>query len=288
VRTNKLYTVGCLEKSPRTRTIGDFEQQWKLFPNPIDDFHSSEEILRDTLQGLFDPREILGKRVLEIGSGSGRVLEIIRRFGPSKLVGVEPSDHALVLDRRFKANPEIKIIRARGDEPLGEQFDVCFLIGVLHHIPVPEPVLHNIFKSLAEDGRLVVWVYGREGISRLGVYVIMALRVITTRVPNRWLRNLSTFLAACIRAYGRCALRTGAMELPLKGYLSQVFLKCSAKKQTEIVFDQLNPRCARYYRKSELFEELHSAGFTRIEMVSRHGYSITAVASRASSSLKKL
>lgn len=261
------------------RTVGDFEQQWKQFPNPLDEFHSSEEILRDTVQGLFELSEIAGKRVLEIGSGSGRVLEILRRFGPSKLVGVEPSDHALVLKERFAGNSEVRIVRARGDEPLDEKFDVCFLIGVLHHIPEPEPVLRNILNSLAEDGRLVVWVYGREGISQLGVYAIMGLRTITTRVPDRLLRAFSSILAACIRLYGRLALRTGSANLPMKGYLSHVFLKCAVDKQVEIVFDQLNPRCARYYRKSELSEELYRAGFTRIVMASRHGYSISAVAS---------
>lgn len=265
------------------QTIGDFEQQWKLFPDPLDDFHSSEEILHDTLQGLFDLGEIASKRVLEIGSGSGRVLEILRKLCPSRLVGVEPSDHALSLKKRFESISEVKIVRARGDEPLDEKFDFCFLIGVLHHIPEPEPVLRNIFNSLAEDGRLVVWVYGREGISQLGVYAIIALRMITTRLPDRVLRALSRLLAACIRLYGRFALRTGPANLPMKGYLSHVFLKCSVDKQVEIVFDQLNPQCARYYRKSELFEELRAAGFTRIEMASRHGYSITAVASRVSS-----
>jgi SAM-dependent methyltransferase len=261
------------------RTVGDFEQQWKQFPNPIDEFHSSEEILRDTVQGLFELSEIAGKRVLEIGSGSGRVLEILRRFGPSKLVGVEPSNHALVLTERFASNSEVRIVRARGDEPLDEKFDVCFLIGVLHHIPEPEPVLRNILNSLAGDGRLVVWVYGREGISQLGVYAIMGLRIITTRLPDRLLRAFSSFLAAGIRLYGRLALRTGNANLPMKGYLSHVFLKCAVDKQVEIVFDQLNPQCARYYRKSELLKEMQAAGFTRIAMASRHGYSISAVAS---------
>lgn len=265
-------------KSANSESVRDFGEQWKLFPNPIDEFHSSEEILLDTLQGLFDPSEIAGKRVLEIGSGSGRVLEILRRFGPSKLVGVEPSDHALSLRERYKSHPEVKIVCARGEEPLDEEFDVCFLIGVLHHIPEPEPVLRNIRNSLVEDGRLLVWVYGREGISQVGVYAILLLRLVSTRVPDRLLQVLSSFLAAGIRLYGWFALRTGAVNLPMKAYLSQVFLKCSVDKQVEIVFDQLNPRCARYYRKSELFKELHAAGFTRIEMASRHGYSVTAVA----------
>jgi SAM-dependent methyltransferase len=276
-----------MENPKNFETIRDFGQQWKQFPNPIDEFHSSEEILRDTVQGLFELSEIAGKRVLEIGSGSGRVLEILRRFGPSKLVGVEPSDHALVLKERFASNPEVRIVRARGDEQLNEKFDACFLIGVLHHIPEPEPVLRNILNSLAGDGRLVVWVYGREGISQLGVYAIMGLRIVTTRVPDRLLQAFSSFLAACIRLYGHLAIRTGAANLPMKGYLSHVFLKCSVDKQVEIVFDQLNPQCARYYRKSELLKEMHAAGFTRIAMASRHGYSITAVATRVNSNTQR-
>jgi len=97
-------------KSTDRRTIYDFGRQWDRFPDPVDSFHSSTEIFLDTLQGLYDPNQLQGKRVLEVGSGSGRVLEILRRYGPTLLIGVEPSSSATALRKRFSDDPSVEII----------------------------------------------------------------------------------------------------------------------------------------------------------------------------------
>lgn len=265
--------------SSEDRTVDDFGHQWSHFPNPSDAFHSSELILMDTLQGLFDPRHLKGKRVIEIGAGSGRVLEMLRKFDPSELVGVEPSTNALTLASRFAADPIVKIVHADGTTPLSDEFDVCFIIGVLHHIPEPLPVLKNVREMLADDGVLVVWVYGREGRVRIAVLAIQVLRVLTVRLPDRLLVFLSRCLARSMRLYGRVIAGLNWLNLPLRDYLDNVFLRCSKEKQVEIVFDQLNPQCARYYSRTELREQLVAAGFTEIRVAVRHNYSITAVGS---------
>jgi len=259
-----------------SESVNDFGQQWNHFPNPIDPFHSSVEIFVDTLQGLYDPTQLQNKRVLEIGSGSGRVLEILRQFDPEVLVGVEPSSSAEMLSSRFSDDSRVRIVRGDGTVSLYEKFDVCFLIGVLHHIPEPIPVLANIRRLLSPDGALIVWVYGREGRARLGVLVIQTLRVITIRLPDAILVSLSKFLTAIVRAYGKTAKRIS--WLPLAEYLNSVFMRCTREKQIEIIFDQLNPRCARFYTQSELRAELMEGGFTSISVTDRHGYSISAYA----------
>jgi len=267
-------------KSTERNTIHDFGRQWDRFPDPIDCFHSSTEIFLDTLQGLYDPSRLRGKQVLEVGSGSGRVLEILRRYGPALLVGVEPSSSAAALRNRFSDDPSVEIIQAEGTVSLESRFDVCFLIGVLHHIPEPLPVLENIRGSLAEDGDLIVWVYGREGLAGIGVAMIRLLRIVTVRMPDRVVNELSKVLSHVVRTYGLLARRSTRMRLPLEGYLTNVFLRCSRAKQTEIIFDQLNPQCARYYTQPELQLQLKQAGFTTVTLNSRHGYSITARARR--------
>lgn len=265
---------------PDDRTIKDFGSQWSRFPDPKDTFHSSPEIFFDTLQGLYDPADVAGKRVVEIGSGSGRVLEILRGFEPLELVGIEPSQNASVLTERFAEDSVVRIIQADGATPLATKFDVCFIIGVLHHIPEPMPVLVNVREMLQAEGVMVVWVYGREGRARIAVLAIQLLRLLTIHLPDRVLVMMSRWLATAVRWYGRLVAGLRWPRFPMREYLANVFLPCSSEKQVEIVFDQLNPRCARYYSRKELYEQLLSAGFSEVKMAVRHGYSITAVAWR--------
>jgi len=262
------------------KTIADFGAQWSHFSDPKDNFHSSPEILKDTVGGLFDLESLKGQTVLEIGSGSGRVLEILRHFNPRMIVGVEPSASAEVLVSRFASDPAIRIVAADGAEPLDIRFNTAFIIGVLHHIPQPIPVLRNVRNSLVHGGTLLVWVYGREGRSRWAVAVLQAMRIVTIRLPDQVVIRISELCASMIRFYGKLALRLGSAHLPLRDYLEMIFLKCSREKQVEIVFDQLNPRYARYYSARELREELASAGFSAIEILPRHNYSLSARATR--------
>lgn len=258
------------------KTIADFGDQWVHFSDPEDSFHSSSEILVDTVGSLFDLKLLKDQMVVEIGSGSGRVLEILRRFHPKLLVGVEPSVNADVLKKRFATDPSIHIIAADGAEPLGLQFDTAFIIGVLHHIPQPVPVLRNVRTALRDGGTLLVWVYGREGRSWWVVRIIQALRVVTVWLPDQVVIRVSGLGASLLRQYGKIVARLKSPRLPLRDYLERIFLKCSHEKQVEIVFDQLNPRYARYYSAEELRQELTAAGFSSFEISVRHNYSLTA------------
>ena len=40
-----------------------------------------------------------------------------------------------------------------------------------------------------------------------------------------------------------------------------------------MIFDQLNPAYAKYYKKNEIEKELLDAGFNKLQFHHRHGYS---------------
>ena len=65
-------------------------------------------------------------------------------------------------------------------------------------------------------------------------------------------------------------------NLPLKSYFLKVFNLCGWKKRVDIIFDQLNPAYAKYYKKNEIEKELTDAGFVNLKFHHRHGYSWTA------------
>ena len=261
-------------------TISDFGEQWSRFPNPTDRHHSSDSLLRDILSGLIEPQLLEGKRVLEIGSGSGRILEMLLRYKPELLAGLEPSEQAHLLRERFGRYPNVSIIHADGTHQFSSEFDYVFVVGVLHHIPEPLPVLRNIQSLLSRDGTLFVWVYGCENEMALVVDALHFLRRFTTKFPDFVLEVVSALIAVSLRLYWKCARLSHRRRLPLSRYLDKVFMGCSFRKQVEIVFDQLNPECARFYSESELEGQLKGAGFSRVLVVNRHGYSLSSIAQK--------
>jgi hypothetical protein len=74
------------------------------------------------------------------------------------------------------------------------------------------------------------------------------------------------------------------LPLPLRGYMRGVFGKMSPEKQRLILYDQLRPAYAKYYRREEVIALLAAAGFEQIRLYHRHGYSWSALGSRPGTS----
>ena len=67
------------------------------------------------------------------------------------------------------------------------------------------------------------------------------------------------------------------INLPLKGYFINVFSKYSWKRRNQVIFDQLNPVYAHYYKREEIQELLSKAGFENLKFFHRHKYSWSVV-----------
>ena len=66
-----------VNRDVRARTIEDFGAQWQIHGQVDDDHWSSKEMFIDHFGDLFDPKDISGKSVAEVGSGSGRIVNMI-------------------------------------------------------------------------------------------------------------------------------------------------------------------------------------------------------------------
>ena len=97
---------------------------------------------------------------------------------------------------------------------------------------------------------------------------------ITKKLPNNILNFFSSILNVLIEPY---IFLCRFINLPLKGFLLNVFSKCSWKRRKYIIFDQLNPEYAHYYKKEELVDELGKAGFSDLKFYHRYNYSWTVV-----------
>lgn len=257
----------------REKSIEDFGSQWSIHGDLPEGHWTSDAMFRDHWGSSFDPNQITGKRVAEVGSGSGRVLRMISRYDPECIFGIEPSNGINLLHLKlpdFKG--KLRLIHARADEFKIEECDFLFCFGVLHHIPEPKKALRNMAKALKPDGKLLVWVYGYEG-NQIYVLLQSLLRPLLRLLPDKVLELFAILARELVILYfqiGSLVLKRG---FPLQSYLKSVFMECDRQSQKFIIFDQINPIYSKYYRKEEIIALVEECNFDVEDIHHRHGYS---------------
>jgi SAM-dependent methyltransferase len=259
------------------KSIAGFGEQGTAFRDN-EGYYGSTDLFVDAVSPLLTLEDVRGTRVADIGSGTGRFVLILLAAGADHVVAVEPSAAFEVLRDNTTAYAErITYLNARGDElPPGLNLDLVFSYGVLHHIPDPKPTMHAAYHALRPGGRCLVWLYGWEG-NRLYLAVVRPLRWITTRLPDRALRAVCSVLNLGLGGYIRASR---SLPLPMRGYMREVLAKLDRRKRFLVIFDQLNPAYAKYYRCAEARDLLEQAGFVDVKLHHRHGYSWTVLGRR--------
>lgn len=101
----------------------------------------------------------------DIGSGTGRIVNMLLDAGAALVLAVEPSDAMEVLKQNTASRADrITYLRGSGETlPANLKLDLVVSIGVLHHVPNPDPIVRAAYDALASGGFLVIWLYGRDG-----------------------------------------------------------------------------------------------------------------------------
>jgi SAM-dependent methyltransferase len=263
------------------RTIADFGRQWTAYRDN-GGYYGSLDMLRDIFGPLLAPEEVAGRRVLEIGSGTGRIASMLLAAGAAHLTAVEPSEAFDVLRENLREyGDRVTFLQVTGDAlPARGDQDFAVAIGVLHHIPDPAPVARAAYGVLRPGGRFVVWLYGREG-NGLYLAVLTPMRAVTKRLPHAALAALTRLIDVALVAYiALCRV----LPLPLRGYMRDVMARLDGSKRRLTIYDQLNPAHARYYTREEARDLLSRAGFEDVVLHHRHGYSWAVVGTRPAAS----
>ncbi len=252
----------------------DFGNQFSV-DSKIDGYFGSDELIRDIVYP-FEIGNIKNKEIMEVGSGSGRILKMLSRHHPRKIISVEPSK---AIEKAKKNNEkttcEIEFFNIKGEDiDFDNIVDYAFSIGVLHHSPNAKKIVRKIHRSLRKNGRAVFWLYGYEG-NELYLFFFDNLRRITRLMPDMLLRAVSQFLNIFTTIY---IFLCKFFDLPLKRYMIEVFIKFSWEKQVYVIFDQLNPSYSKYYTKKEVEDLVSQAGLEIENLHHRHGYSWTVIA----------
>ena len=257
-----------------SKTISDFGEQWVNYQeNP--GYYGSVSLLEDLFGPLLALEAVRDKTVADIGSGTGRIVNMLLDAGAARVVAVEPSAAFAVLRRNTAARQErVTYLNIRGDAlPADLNLDLVVSLGVLHHIPDPAKVVDAAFNALRPGGQMLVWLYGREG-NELYLRFVEPLRAVTKRLPHALLELLCSTINVTLDAY---IFLCRVLPLPMRDYMRNVLARFPRSVRRLTIYDQLNPAYAKYYTKGEAESLLVRAGFSNVISWHRHGYSWSVI-----------
>jgi trans-aconitate 2-methyltransferase len=147
------------------------------------DYAQSSSVQQQWARELIRKLNLKGNEtVLDLGSGDGKVTaEIAAHLPKGFVVGIDSSEDMIRLSQRlFSANTFSNLRFQYADAsnlPFENEFDIVFSNATLHWILDHQPVLHGIFASLKQGGRVLLQMGGRGNAGD----VMDALKIMTER-----------------------------------------------------------------------------------------------------------
>ena len=161
-----------------------FGLQWNHFSRSQLDSHTGVPITRERFfaSTRWTPEMLDGKRVLDLGCGSGRFAEIALSTG-AHVVAVDYSQAVDACYRNLGAHPRLDVLQGTVYElPFAAgTFDFVYCLGVLQHTPDPEAAFRALTRQLASGGRIAVDLYPKFW--RNLIWPKYWIRPITSRIP---------------------------------------------------------------------------------------------------------
>ena len=222
---------------------------------------------------LIPPSWWAGKRFVDVGCGIGRNTYWPARYGATGVaVDLEPA--TLEVARRNLAELDgVEVRQASSYELEGlEGFDIVFSIGVIHHLERPEDALAAMVRATKPGGKVLIWVYGYENNEWLVRGFDPVRRAVFSKLPIGLTHVLSVPPTAMLWA----ALRLGFTPIE---YL-RTLRPYGFGQLRVIVFDQMLPRIANYWRRDEVEQLMRGAGLADVELAHVNEMSWCAVGTR--------
>lgn len=245
----------------------DFAYEWAEYPQIIPQY---ESLFRRWTAPL-PPALYVGARVLDAGCGTGRNSYWVLKYGAGHVVAFDFDPRIVRIARKNLADDRRAEVRQLSvyDLAAESEFDITLCIGVVHHLERPLEAVANLVRATRSGGTILLWVYAREGHTFLKL-LLNAVRRVTCRLPPA----LLDFLLRPFSFLAFVALKSGLGKHPyLENFRGSPFWHVHS-----VIFDQLLPRVANYWRRSEalgLFEGL-AVEDVRIEFVNRGSWTIWA------------
>lgn len=237
------------------------QNEWKWQWNNVHD-HSKwlfeQWILPNTLE------DFRGKDVLDCGCGDGQHISFVAPYAKT-VVGVDlnSTDSAKRNTAHLRNVEVIEADLAQMD--LGRTFDVVYCIGVLHHTDDPKITFDNLVKHCKPGGRVILWVYSREG-NFLNYTMVEGLKKICVRfLPRSIVLAITHLLTLLLYIPVYTVYLLPIPFFPYYEYFGN-WRKLPYSRNMLNVFDKLNAPQTHFIRREQLEEWFHPALFERISI----------------------
>lgn len=204
--------------------------------------------------GPLTPQDFKGKRVLDVGCGMGRLSYWPLKWGAESTVSFDCDKLSVAAAREtlkeFK-NAEV-LLESAFEMKWKEEFDIAFSIGVIHHLEHPKLAVKNMVKALKPGGTFLIWVYGYEGFGWLLWFLNPLRKYVTSRLPLSFVHAFAYLFSVPLWAF----VKIFKGPSPYFKQLSEFgFWYIHV-----IVFDQLIPEIANYWKKEEVADLVSDIG----------------------------
>ncbi|NLG03795.1 MAG: class I SAM-dependent methyltransferase [Clostridia bacterium] len=128
----------------------------------------SDQVIQDVLD-IIQCNTNMSSRILDMGSGCGRLLLELRERNYLNLCGIDTTEDNLVVLRTAGISAEVGSVYDTVNTT--ERYDLVCLTTVLEHLLFPEIAVKNLKKYLAPKGKIVVTVPNVKKFTKLTVNV---------------------------------------------------------------------------------------------------------------------
>jgi 2-polyprenyl-3-methyl-5-hydroxy-6-metoxy-1,4-benzoquinol methylase len=217
----------------------------------------------------FNPPDLKGKWVLDVGCGMGRFAEVASRWG-ANVVGIDLSLAADVAARNLSSRHNVWICQASVlNLPFVEQvFDYIYSIGVLHHTPDCEHSFKCLPSLLKPGGTIAIWLYSAyvRWYRMSDIY-----RKFTTRLSPKALHRL------CLAADPLYYVHRGLRRIPLIGSVCSgllanlVPMNMNPKREWRLLdtFDWYSPVYQSKHTYEQVFRWFEDCGLEDLHVLYR-------------------
>lgn len=218
-----------------------FGYEWDTYPHLMEGYE--EQFLKWVHPLTKD--DFKGKSVLDAGCGMGRNSYWPLQYGASHVTAFDKDPRSVAAAKKLlEKYPHATVME--GDiyslNP-GRQFDIVFSIGVIHHLKEPRAALTHLASLVKPGGTLLIWVYGYEGNEWIVKMVNPIRKLITSKLPVTLTHALSYLASVPLFLFVKCVRQKNSYQAQLG--------KFGFHHIHSIVFDQLIPEIAHYWKKDE-------------------------------------
>ncbi len=184
------------------------------------------------------------KAVLDGGCGIGRNSYWPLTYGASAVTAFDFDTRTVEVARKNLSNYPNATIEYNSlyEIPYENKFDIAFSIGVIHHLEFPRRAVKNLVRAVKPGGKVLIWVYGYESNEWIVRY-INPIRLVTSKLPIWVTHLLSNLFTIPLYLYVKLIPQRHA-------YMKQI-AKFKFWHIRSIVFDQLLPKIANYWKREE-------------------------------------